>query len=121
MEVIHRTLATMALLYTFIGGLWGLVLFVRRRPPDSSFNGVLVIAEGLFVLQGIVGIILVFVGHLPDQGIHFLYGVSTLLTLPLAFTLTRGRNDTRASLIYGLAFLFLWGLALRAVGTAGPG
>ena len=118
MDVIHRTLGTMGVLYTFIAGIWGLALFLRRQPPDSNYNGALVIAEGLFILQALVGVVLVFVGVVPAQEIHFLYGICTVLTLPLALALSRGRNDSRASLIYGLAMLFLWGLALRAFDTA---
>jgi heme A synthase len=119
MELIHHTLGTMGLYYTFLMGVWGLFLFLRRQAPDGNYNGALIIAEGLFILQGIFGVILAFTGQKPSQEIHFLYGISTLLTLPLAFTIARGRNDNRAALIYGLAMLFLWGLALRAFDTAG--
>src|SRR5437763_16864555 len=102
MEVFHQTLGTMSLYYTFLMGAWGLFLFLRRQPPDGNYNGALIIAEGVFVLQGIIGVLLAIFGGAPSQEIHFLYGVSTLLTLPLAFILTRGRNDSRTSLIYGL-------------------
>src|SRR5215213_4534607 len=118
MELIHRTLGTMSLYYTFLMGLWGLFLFLRRQGPDGNYNGALIIAEGIFVLQGIVGVLLAVTGAAPGREIHFLYGISTLLTLPLAFILTRGRTDSRTALIYGLAMFFLWGLALRAFDTA---
>jgi heme A synthase len=118
MDLIHRTLGTMGLYYTFLMGVWGLFLFLRRQGPDGNYNGALIIAEGLFVLQGILGVILAFTGAAPGQEIHFLYGICTVLTLPLAYTLTRGRNDSRTALIYGLAMFFLWGLALRAFDTA---
>ncbi len=118
MTEIHRTIANMGIYYTFLVGVWGLVLFLRRRGPDGNYNGALIIAEILFVIQGVVGVGLALFGRAPSQEIHFLYGICTLLTLPLAFTLTRGRSDSRTSLIYGLALLFLWGLALRAFDTA---
>ncbi|HMA34478.1 MAG TPA: hypothetical protein VKY74_08345 [Chloroflexia bacterium] len=118
MPEIHHTLGTMALFYTFILGVWGLGLFLRRRGPDGNFNGALVIAQGLFAVQAVLGIVMVVLKLMPAQGIHFLYGVCTFLTLPLAFTMTRGRTDSRTSLIYGLALMFLWGLAQRAFDTA---
>ena len=118
LQQIHHTIANMALLYTFIVGVWGLVLFLRRRGPDGNFNGAVILAAGLFAVQAIVGLILVFLGLMPANGIHFLYGVCTFLTIPLAFTLTRGRTDSQASLIYGLALMFLWGLSQRAFDTA---
>jgi hypothetical protein len=48
LQQIHHTIANMALLYTFIVGVWGLVLFLRRRGPDGNFNGALILAAGLF-------------------------------------------------------------------------
>ncbi len=119
LTTLHQTLATMGTFYSFVLGVWGLYLFLRRRGPDGSFNGALVIAQGIFVVEAILGVGLVLTGKQPTQDIHFLYGVSAFLTLPLAFTLTRGRTDSRTSLIYGLALMFLWGLALRAAQTAG--
>jgi heme A synthase len=118
LQQIHQTIANMALYYTFIVGVWGLVLFLRRRGPDGNFNGAVAIAAGIFAVQAVVGLILVLTGLMPANGIHFLYGVSTFLTIPLAFTLTRGRTDSRSSLISGLALMFLWGLSLRAFDTA---
>lgn len=119
MDQIHRVLGTMGLIYTFVVGAWGLGLFLRRRGPDGSYYGALVIAQVLFSIQAGVGVILLVLGQVPGQSIHFLYGVCTFLTLPLAFTLTRGHQDSRAALIYGLALMFLWGLAQRAFDTAG--
>ncbi|HUS17879.1 MAG TPA: hypothetical protein VM536_23025 [Chloroflexia bacterium] len=116
----HRTVGSMGLLYTLLVGVWGLVLFLRRQAPGGNFTGALVIAQVLFVIQALVGVVLIVLGRLPAQSVHFLYGICTVLTLPLAYTMTRGRNDSRAALIYGLALLFLWGLAERAVGTALP-
>lgn len=118
LTTIHQTLATMGTIYSFVLGVWGLYLFLRRRGPDSSFNGALVIAQAIFVVEAIIGVGLLLTGKQPPQSIHFLYGVCTFLTLPLAFTMTHGRTDSRTSLIYGIALIFLWGLALRAADTA---
>ncbi len=118
MPDIHRVIANMGLLYTFVLGVWGLVLFLRRRGPDGNYNGALVIAEGLFVIEALVGLVLVVMGLVPARAIHYLYGVSAVLALPLAYTMARNREDSRSSLIYGLTLLFLWGLAERATDTA---
>ncbi len=118
MENIHHTIANMGLIYTLLVGIWGLVRFLRHQGPDGNYNGALVIAQGLFVIQALVGLVLVVLGRMPVQSIHFLYGICTFLTLPLAFTMTRGRSDSRTSLIYGLALMFLWGLSQRAFDTA---
>lgn len=106
-------------IYALVVGIWGLFNFLRRRGPDGNYNGVLVLAEVLFVVQGIVGIILVISGLQPARGwIHMLYGITMVLTLPAIFAFTRGGNSARESMFYGLGMMFIWGLAERATDTA---
>jgi heme A synthase len=116
---IHRTFSNMIAIYALLVGLWGLFNFVRRRPPDGSYNGALAIGVALFIVQGIVGMVLVFTGLQPARGwIHFLYGVTIVITIPAIFAFTRGSNTVRESMLYGLGMVFIWGLAERAVDTA---
>ena len=115
---IHGTLSNMVQLYALALGFWGLFNFIRRQPPDGSYNGALVLGVVLFIVQGIVGMALVFTGASPSRGgIHFLYGVCAVLTLPAIFAFTRGSNTVRESFLYGAGSLFIWGLADRAVFT----
>jgi len=116
---VHGTLSNMIAIYALLVGIWGLTNFLRRRPPDGNYNGALVIGVGLFVLQGILGLILVLTGLQPARGLHFLYGVTIVLTIPAIFAFTRGSNTVRESMLYGLGMVFIWGLAQRAVDTAG--
>jgi heme A synthase len=113
----HHTLANMVSLYALIVGLWGLVSFLRRAAPTGNYNGALALGFGLFLVEGIVGIILVATGLAPARWVHFLYGVTIILTLPAIFAFTRGSNTTRESLLYGLGMVFIWGLAERAAET----
>ena len=115
---IHRTLSNMISLYSLIMAAWGLFNFLRRNPPDGSYNGALVLAVGLYVIEGLVGMVLVLMGLMPARLIHFLYGVTIVITIPGIFAFTRGRNSSRESMLYGLGFLFIWGLTERAVTTA---
>lgn len=115
---IHKTLANMINLYPLFIGVWGLFNYLRRQPPDGSFNGALAIGAGLFAVEAIVGVILLLTGPSPARSVHILYGVTIALVLPGIFAFTRGRNSTRESLLYGLGMLFIWGLAERAAVTA---
>ena len=108
----------MVSLYSLLVGIWGLFNFLRRRPPDGNFNGALAIGEGLFIVEGIVGMVLVLMGLAPARWLHFLYGVTILLTIPAIFAFTRGSNTTRESMLYGLGMVFIWVLSLRAADTA---
>lgn len=115
---IHRTIANAIALYSLLVGIWGLFNFIRRRPPDGNFNGALAIGVGLFILEGLLGLILVLLGEEPKRWIHVLYGVTIVLTIPAIFAFTRGSNTTRESMLYGLAMVFIWGLSERAADTA---
>ncbi len=114
----HKILSNMVNLYPLIVGLWGLFNFFRKQPPDASFNGAVAIGAGLFAIQALVGVVLLFFGPPPARSIHYLYGITIVLVLPSIFAFTRGSNTTRESLLYGLGMLFIWGLADRAVVTA---
>lgn len=119
MNDIHHTLSNMITLYSLILAGWGFVNFARQRPPDGNYNGALVLAVVLFVLEGIVGVILLLTGHSPGRSIHWLYGATIALTIPAIFAFTRGRNTSRESFLYGAGMLFIWGLAERAAETGG--
>ena len=117
MEIVpelHRVLASMINFYALIVGVWGLINFVRQRPPDGNYNGALAVAIALFTLELVAGIILLFMGRAPSRDIHWLYGVTMVLTIPAIFLFTRGRNSSRESFLYGAGMLFIWGLAERA-------
>jgi heme A synthase len=114
----HRTLSSMIGIYALIVGIWGVVNAVRRVPPDGNFNGALALAVGLFVIEGIIGVVLVLLGLRPARLVHVLYGVTIVLTIPAIFAFTRGRNTSRESLLYGIAMIFIAGLNDRAANTA---
>lgn len=118
---IHKTLSGMINIYPLIVGIWGIFNWVRKQPPDGNFNGAVALGAGLFTVEVIVGLVLLLFGLQPGRSIHFLYGVTIVLTIPAIFAFTRGRNSTRESLLYGLGMLFIWGLAERAVVTATGG
>jgi heme A synthase len=118
MNQVHHILSDMIGTYSLLMGAWGLFNFLRRNPPDGSYNAALVIAIGLYFIEGLVGLILVLTGQMPARGIHYLYGVTIIITIPAIFFFTRGSNTSRESLFYGLGMVFIWGLSERAAVTA---
>ena len=118
---VHGRLATSALLYTIVMGVWGLWRYFRHENVNSSYWGALIIGEILYLAQGSLGAFLFFsgIGNLSGKLIHILYGVVCVLTLPAIFFFTRGEESRRPMLIYGVGFLFLIGIILRGISTAG--
>lgn len=113
----HGRLATTALYFAILMALWGLFRFFRKQKVDSSYWGALVIGEGLFLLQAGLGayIWLSGVGSLGGRWMHVLYGVVSVLVIPAVFAYTRGDEQRRATLVYGVSFLFLVGILMRAM------
>jgi uncharacterized membrane protein SirB2 len=120
LSFIHSRLAITAIIYTTIMAVWGLWRFFRRQGLESSYWGALAINEGLILLQGILGLILYFnPAVILARGVHILYGVVSVITLPFAFTFTRGRSERQEMSIYSLALVFLVLILLRAYTTGG--
>jgi hypothetical protein len=118
---IHWGLARASVIFSLVIGLYSLWYFVRQQKIGESFWGTLVVGELLYLAQGAVGMLLYLGGRgaaLPRPAVHILYGILLVIVLPGAYAYTRGQDDRRTALAYGLAGLFLAGVALRAITTA---
>jgi len=115
---VHARLATSMLIFLSVAGVWGLAVFFLRRTITGGYWGILAVGEILILAQFIVGIILWIQGARPERTIHLLYGIVAAISIPGYFAYTKGQDDRRASLTYGLICLFLVGISIRAMGTA---
>jgi hypothetical protein len=118
MDALHVLVARAMVLYYLLLGLWGLFLAVRRADFDAAYRGALFIGVGLGVVQLLVGVGLFIVGTRPRDDLHYLYGLSVIVTLPLVHQYLAGRR-VAAPLAYGLGCLFMMGLSLRGITTGG--
>jgi heme A synthase len=115
---LHQRIALSLVLYYAVLGVWGLFLAVRRSPLSPSYRGALVIGVALGGVQALLGVVLVLSGDRPSDNLHFLYGASVILTLPLVMSYIVDKKVSRP-LAFGLASLFMAGLAIRAITTGG--
>jgi cell shape-determining protein MreD len=115
---IHGIVSNAFLLFALIVTLWALLLLFRQREISSDFWGAVVIGEVLIVAQVVLGIVLVVQGRMPARWVHFLYGTVTAVTWPSVFAFTKGESGRRAVIYWALSGAFLFGVALRAIGTA---
>jgi CDP-diglyceride synthetase len=118
---VHGRLAITAILFTAILAIWAFYRFFRRQGLDSSYWGALVIAEILYIAQGILGayLYLTNAGRPVGGGMHILYGVVAVLCIPTAFAFTRGSDERRTMLVYGAMLLFMVGILFRSMATGG--
>lgn len=116
--MVHDRLANAMILYSAVAGAWGIVGGLRRQSMSGSYWGIIAIAEVLFLAQALVGVALWLGGDRPARGVHVLYGVVAILSLPAFYAMSKGRDDSRAVWTYGLLFFFLVAITLRAMTTA---
>ena len=114
---IHRVVSNSVMLFFLLLGIWGIYRAFRNKGVGSSYLGALVIGEGLFILQAVLGAVLWLDGGRPGRTIHLLYGAFLLVALPGLFAYTKGDDSNQAQWYYGLLTLFLFGVSLRAIGT----
>ena len=118
---LHRGLFFAGLVLAIVIGGWGLVMFFRRMAPTGGFNSALLVTEALFIIQGLVGVTLFLGGRRPHDALHWLYGILLVIVIPIAMTYGASpaeRDQRRQSLVYGIAGLFMAGLAIRALTTS---
>ena len=115
---VHQGLFRAGLLITAIIGIWGLVMYFRKQTPSGGYRSTLVLTEALFIVQALFGIGLVLGGRHPKDNLHWLYGILLVIVLPIAASYVSGRDARRSEpLVYGIAGLFMAGLAIRALTT----
>jgi hypothetical protein len=119
---IHSALSNTAWLFFLALGLWGLFRAIRGQAVDGSYLGAVFIGQAIFVIQGILGGILWLGGGnlaLARSGVHLLYGVFALVFLPFIYlSVLRGDDTNRAQWVLAFTTLFMFGIALRSIGTA---
>ena len=113
---LHQLIAQALILYYTLVGIWGITLGMRKQEMSSAFRGALTIGVVMALVQAAVGLVLLLSGGRPGSDLHFLYGVTIVLTVPLVASYIADRQISRV-LAYGLASLFMAGLAFRALTT----
>ena len=95
--------------------VWGLFRFFKGQGLSGGYFGAIVIAEILFAIQGLIGLILWFgSGVVRPEYVHWIYGLVLVLGAPVVFAYTKGKQDRPEMLLYSVAFLILIFIVLRA-------
>jgi hypothetical protein len=117
---VHARFANTAMIYCIIMAIWGLWRFFRGQGLSGGYFGAVVIAEILFAIQGLMGLILWFGAESFRPGyVHWLYGIVLVLGAPIVYVYTKGKQERPEMLLYAIAFLVLIFIVLRARITAG--
>jgi hypothetical protein len=115
-NTLHANIANALVMYYAIVGVWGIGMGLMRKPINGSYRAALYLGVGVAVVQVLVGIVLLVMGGRFRDDLHFLYGLSLIISLPIANQLAEKRGWSLA-LSYGIASLFMAGLCIRGITT----
>ncbi len=111
MRAFHSQFAYIVVAANLVVGVWGIVMWRRKKASTRQFWIALGAAWGSIFIQGLMGLTL-FNDYRPPFKHHFygfLFAIITLAVFPL-----RAENDRRRLLVFSLATLFIGIVAVRA-------
>jgi len=118
MTELHRFVGFTVVGIFSIGWVFGLVLWLSKRPAGDWFWRWLVAAQVLALAQATIGIVLLLLGRRPPTALHYVYGFGPLVILAIAHVLARDENFRgRPWVPFALASFICFGLTLRALMT----
>lgn len=115
---LHATLAQTMMYYFFAVGVWGVFEYIRGGELGGNIGGAFVIGQVLVMVQVLFGII-ILAGGFSVQSVHFLYGITAVISMPFAWSFMRSRHPRQGLMIYSLVALWIAGLAIRGIVTGG--
>lgn len=120
MAAFHERLALVSVLLALGGVMWS-----GYRASKASVGGRIVnfswLMVAVLVVQALVGTVLAITGSRPVDTTHLFFGPLTLLALPAALVLRRGRSPKADAWILLAGWIATFALSLRDLGTGGVG
>lgn len=118
MRSLHQYWGWSAVVIAGLVGVWGLALAWRRLDPSRPFWVGIAIATIAMIGQVGLGVWLIVALEYEPGDQHVFYGLVIAFVLAFAY-IYRIQLSRRPALFYGLLFLFVMGLGLRAITTLG--
>lgn len=115
---LHATLAQTVMYYFFAVSVWGIFEYIRGGELGGSIGGAFVIGQVLVCVQVLFGIVILAGGY-TVQSVHFLYGITAIISMPFAWSYMRSRHPRQGLIVYSLVALWISGLAIRGIVTGG--
>ncbi|CAN5889350.1 hypothetical protein BH23ACT5_BH23ACT5_20800 [soil metagenome] len=116
MRALHEFWGWSAVAIAGLVGLWGVGLAWRHRAPGRAFGTAVAAASAVTVGQVVLGVYLIAALDFETGDQHVFYGLVIAFVLAFAY-IYRAQLREHLALRYGLLFLFIMGLGLRAIAT----
>ncbi|MEX2292824.1 MAG: hypothetical protein WD691_03470 [Acidimicrobiales bacterium] len=111
---IHADFAWVVVATNAVVGLWALAAHYEERLRSSALWRCTLAAEVTIFIEVVLGVALVAVKDFDVAQFHAFYGFVAIATVGIVYSY-RQQVEAHRYLLYGLAGLFLMGLALRAI------
>jgi hypothetical protein len=95
---VHAVVGFALLTLFTIGWVWGLALRRTNREAGESNWGWVTVVGAMAVIQALIGMTLLLLGHRPHTWLHLVYGFGLLVVLAGAYGAARMRQRVAASL-----------------------
>ena len=109
----HASWAYVAVAWTGLVGLWGIMLAIAKREPGRMFSWARSSAIAVMLVEVLAGVILWQQGLRSSDEFHVFYGLVVVFTFTFAYIYS-SQLGRRPALGYGLLLLFVMGLGVRA-------
>jgi len=116
---LHRLTAELGLALGLLSTAWAAFLLVVRRTPSQLFFINLAWTVVVLAVAGLLGGYMALTGRGPSDGLHLVYGVFAVATIPVAAFAAAGREPGRRMATWTVAGVVLVILVLRLFQTGG--
>ncbi len=117
MPLVHEYVGYVVVALFAIGWVWGLGAWALKRGPGSWFWLWLAIVQVVAIVQALIGVVLLLLGHRPTTWLHYVYGFGPLVVLVIAHATARQQYRDRPWIPFAWAAFICFGLTLRALMT----
>ena len=115
---LHRIGFNAVLLMSLILAGWAWFTFFARQALPAAYRSTLYLTVGLFVVQGLLGLLLLATAHHLRDPLHLLYGVLLVIAIPIGASYSGRLEGRRQGLVFGILGLIMVGFAIRALMTS---
>jgi hypothetical protein len=107
LDPIHTILFNAHILYSFILGVWGVVMASRKESISGNYWGAVATATILAAAVLLIGVLMTLQGLRPPRTVtYYLYMLWLVVMMPGLYSLLHGRDDRSAAIAFSILSFF---------------
>jgi hypothetical protein len=114
--VVHMTVGGAVVVLNWLAGLWGLVVWRRRRAVSALLQQTIALSHTVVLAQAALGLFLLTGNHRAPVQLHYVYGLLPAGAVLFGYS-ARTDDGRRNLLVFSLVAVVIGGLAIRAFMT----